>query len=189
MISDIIKESVAAIESLLTIESEIETAIGMISTSILAGGKILTCGNGGSAADAEHFTTEFLCRLKEDRPPIAAVSLTTDGSFLSATANDYGYDEVFARQVRGLGKPGDILIGISTSGNSPNVIEALKAGRESGLKTISMLGHDGGKAKGLADVDLLVPHPDTARIQEAQQVLIHLLCGGVEQRVFPDLEL
>jgi len=189
MLHQTIKDSVAAIESLLTLEDDIQAAIELIAESVLAGGTIMACGNGGSAADSDHFTTEFLCRLKNDRPPIAAVSLTTDGSFLTATANDYDYDQVFRRQVEGLGRKGDVLVGLSTSGNSANVREALLACEAKGVKSVALLGRDGGNCKGIADVDIIVPNEETARVQEAHKVLIHLLCGGVERLVFPDLDL
>ena len=136
------------------------------------------------AADASHFTTELLCRLKDDRPPLAAIALTADSTFLTATANDYGYDEVFARQIQGLGRPGDLLVGITTSGHSPNVRRALEAAKEGDLHTISLLGKDGGACAGLSDVDLLVPNPSTARIQETHQVIIHTLCLIIEHELF-----
>lgn len=189
MLQETIQDSVKAIESLLSIETQIEQAIETIATSVKNGGTIFACGNGGSAADSDHFTTEFLCRLKNDRPPIPAVSLTTDGSFLTATANDYHYDQVFRRQIEGLAKPGDVVVAISTSGNSPNVLQALEACKEKGLSSVSFLGKDGGTCKGIATVDLIVPNQDTARIQEAHKVLIHLLCSGVEKKVYPELDL
>jgi D-sedoheptulose 7-phosphate isomerase len=181
---DTIQASIEAIGQLTGMEAEYEAAVQMLSVSLKSGGKILVCGNGGSAADAAHFATELLCRFEKDRPSLAGIALANDGSFLTATANDYDFSRVFSRQVEGLGNSGDVLVGITTSGNSPNVIEALKTAKEKGLKTLSMLGRDGGKAAGMADVELIVPNQSTARVQEAQQVLIHLLCSGIEREMF-----
>lgn len=186
-IDKIIDESVAAIESLRQVKPQIDAAVELLATALQDGGKILACGNGGSAADGSHFTTEFLCRFVDNRRALPAISLTCDGSFLTATANDYGYDYVFARQIEGLGKAGDVLVAITTSGNSLSVKRALEVAREMGMKSVALLGRDGGGTKGLADVDILVPGTATARIQEAHKVLIHLLCGGVEERLFPEL--
>src|SRR5690606_12219776 len=120
------------------------------------GGKILACGNGGSAADASHFTTELLCRFEGDRKALAAVSLTADGSFLTAAGNDYSFDDVFARQIEGLGKAGDVLVVMSTSGKSANILQAMRVARERGMKTMALLGRNGGDARGLADIEILV---------------------------------
>ncbi len=163
--------------------AEFEAAVEVMSGAIEAGGKILACGNGGSAADASHFMTELLCRFCDDRRSLPGVALTNDGSFLTATANDYGFDHVFARQVEGLGKPGDVLVGISTSGNSPNVLAAIEAANAAGLQTVALLGRDGGDTAGAADIEITVAHEVTARIQEAQKVLIHALCEGIERRL------
>ena len=181
---DTITASIEAIGQLKDMEADYDAAVALLSDSLKAGGKILVCGNGGSAADAAHFATELLCRFEKDRPSLAGIALANDGSFLTATANDYDFSRVFARQVEGLGNKGDVLVGITTSGNSPNVIEAFKTAKEKGVKTLAMLGRDGGNAKGLADVELIVPNPSTARIQEAQQVLIHMLCSGIEREMF-----
>jgi D-sedoheptulose 7-phosphate isomerase len=186
-IDRIIDESAEAIQSIRTLKPLIETGIEILVNSLQSGGKILACGNGGSAADASHFTTEFLCRFVNDRPSLPAISLNCDGSFLTATSNDYGYDYVFARQIEGLGKAEDVLVGITTSGNSSSVTRAIETAKERGMKTIALLGRDGGMAKGLADVDLVVPVNATARIQEAHTVIIHLLCGGTEARIFPEV--
>jgi len=181
---DAVQESVTTLQGLVPLAEPFARAVVIMAVSLKAGGKVLACGNGGSAADAAHFTTELLCRYIGDRPALSAIALTNDGSFLTAAANDYGYDYVFARQVEGLGKEGDVLVGISTSGNSESVNAALRTARERGLKTVSLLGRDGGAARGLADVDLIVPGTATARIQEAHKVIIHAFCQAVENELF-----
>lgn len=146
-------------------------------------GKILACGNGGSAADAQHFAAEMTGRFEKERMELAAVALTTDTSALTAIGNDYGFDHIFSKQVRALGRPGDVLVGISTSGNSANVIEAIKAAHERDMQVIAMTGRDGGKiAAMLKDNDVLlnVPHPRTARIQENHILLIHAMCDCID---------
>jgi D-sedoheptulose 7-phosphate isomerase len=152
----------------------------------LGGGrKILACGNGGSAADSGHFTTELLCRFINDRASLPAISLAQDGGFLTATGNDYGFEHIFSRQVEGLGQAGDVLVAITTSGNSANVVAALRVARERGVRTIALLGRDGGAARGVAEIEFVVAGPETARIQEAHKVLIHAFCAGIEARLFP----
>ena len=146
-------------------------------------GKILACGNGGSAADAQHFAAELTGRFEKERMELAAVALTTDTSALTAIGNDYGFDHVFSKQVRALGRPGDVLIGISTSGNSANIITAIEAAHERDMQVIAFTGRDGGKiAAMLKDNDILlnVPHPRTARIQEVHILLIHALCDCID---------
>ena len=146
-------------------------------------GKILACGNGGSAADAQHFAAEMTGRFEKERMELAAVALTTDTSALTAIGNDYGFDHVFSKQVRALGRAGDVLVGISTSGNSVNVIEAIKAAHERDMHVIAMTGRDGGKiAAMLKDTDVLlnVPYPRTARIQENHILLIHAMCDCID---------
>ena len=146
-------------------------------------GKILACGNGGSAADAQHFAAEMTGRFEKERMELAAVALTTDTSALTAIGNDYGFDHVFSKQVRALGRAGDVLVGISTSGNSANVIEAIKAAHERDMNVIAMTGRDGGKiAAILKDTDVLlnVPYPRTARIQENHILLIHAMCDCID---------
>jgi len=144
---------------------------------------LLVCGNGGSAADASHFATEFVVRFMKDRPPYPAICLTGDGGLLTAAGNDYGFDEIFARQVAAFGLPGDLLICLTTSGKSRNVERALEEAKARKLKTIAFLGRDGGSTIGMADVDLLVRGDLTARIQEAHQLLLHVLCETVESRL------
>ena len=146
-------------------------------------GKILACGNGGSAADAQHFAAEMTGRFEKERMELAAVALTTDTSALTAIGNDYGFDHVFSKQVRALGRAGDVLVGISTSGNSTNIIEAIKAAHERDMHVIAMTGRDGGKiAAMLKDTDVLlnVPYPRTARIQENHILLIHAMCDCID---------
>ena len=149
-------------------------------TTIKDGGKLLLFGNGGSAADAQHLATELTVRYKRDRAPIAAIALTTDTSALTAIGNDLGFDELFARQVRALGNTGDVAIGISTSGRSPNVLRALEAAKEMGLVVAGLSGGDGGAMAGLADPLLIVPSTTTARIQEMHITLGQMLCGALE---------
>ncbi|HET8946980.1 MAG TPA: SIS domain-containing protein [Candidatus Polarisedimenticolia bacterium] len=147
---------------------------------LAAGGKILACGNGGSAADAQHFAAELVGRYRDERPALAAMALTSDGAVLTCLANDYDYDRVFARQVEALGRPGDLLVGISTSGSSPSVVRALETARSRGLKTAALLGRDGGAALRHADLPIVVAGDETARIQEGHALLIHLLCEGLD---------
>jgi D-sedoheptulose 7-phosphate isomerase len=153
--------------------------------SLRAGGKLLLAGNGGSAADAQHIAGEFVSRFAYDRPGLAAVALTTDTSILTAIGNDYGYEQLFARQVRALGRPGDLLLAYSTSGRSPNVLRALEAARELGLVTVGFTGNRGGPMRELCEHLLEVPSADTPKIQEGHLVLGHVFCGLVESEMFP----
>ncbi|WP_189048548.1 D-sedoheptulose 7-phosphate isomerase [Aliidongia dinghuensis] len=148
--------------------------------AIRGGNKIMLFGNGGSAADAQHIATELTIRYIKDRAPIAAIALTTDSSALTAAGNDLGFDEIFARQVAALGKPGDVVIGITTSGTSPNVVAALKTARAMGMVTAAFTGRDGGVMPTLADIPLIVPAQSTRRIQEVHILIGHLLCGALE---------
>ena len=146
-------------------------------------GKFLICGNGGSAADAQHFAAEMTGRFEKERMELAAIALTTDTSALTAIGNDYGFDHIFSKQVRALGRTGDVLVGISTSGNSGNVIEAIQAAHQSGMKVIALTGRDGGKIAQMlqeGDVLLNVPYPRTARIQEVHILLIHAMCDCID---------
>lgn len=163
------------------LEGAIDDATLAVADALRTGGKVLLCGNGGSAADSQHIAAEFVGRFMKERKPLAALALTTDTSILTAIGNDYSYSEVFARQVRACGHPGDCLIGLSTSGNSDSVLEAFVAAKELGMTTISLLGRDGGRARGMANVELIVPSNTTSRIQEAHIFLGHVLCEGVEQ--------
>lgn len=148
--------------------------------SLKSGGKILFFGNGGSAADAQHLATELVVRYRKNRPSLAAIALTTDTSALTAIGNDYGFEDLFFRQVEGLGRKGDVAIGISTSGNSPNVLKALKLARDMGLVTVGFGGGTGGKLPEVCDISLVVPSPVTARIQECHILIGHMLCGAIE---------
>jgi len=162
-----------------------ETAEKM-ALSLRAGQKVLLFGNGGSAADAQHIAAEFVGRFIPDRIPLPAISLATDTSALTALGNDYGYNLVFARQVQALGNAGDIAIGISTSGNSPNVLEAIDAARSKGLMTIGLTGQDGGKMNGRVDVLFRIPSRMTPRIQETHITLGHVLCELIDRELFPE---
>lgn len=152
-------------------------------TTVQSGGKILFFGNGGSAADAQHLATELTVRYKKDRAPIAAIALTTDTSALSAIGNDFGFDFLFSRQVEALGRKGDLAVGISTSGNSPNVLKALESCRATGITTVGFTGETGGKMAALCDILVNVPSKTTARIQEMHILIGHMLCGGLEMKL------
>jgi D-sedoheptulose 7-phosphate isomerase len=162
---------------------QVARAVVAMTDCLRTGGKIMACGNGGSAADAQHFAAELIGRFERERPELAAIALTTDTSILTAVGNDYGYDEIFSKQVRGLGKKSDILIGISTSGNSKNVVKAIEIAKTMGIKIIALTGNGGGKIASLLDADdihLCAPSNRTARIQETHLVLLHALCDGVD---------
>src|SRR5580700_4224906 len=176
-----IEESVVTLRSLSALEQPLHNAVQLISRCLLSGRKLLVCGNGGSASDATHLATEFLCRFKDDRRPYPAISLTANGEFITAVCNDYQADEIFARQVWGLAEKGDVLIVITTSGKSRNVVRALEEAKRKGVESIALLGRDGGFTKGIATIDLIVPGTVTARIQEGQKVLYHVLCEKVEE--------
>jgi D-sedoheptulose 7-phosphate isomerase len=155
--------------------------------SLRAGGKILACGNGGSAADAQHFAAELVNRFEIDRPPLAAVALTTDSSALTSIANDFRYEEVFAKQLRAIGRRGDVLLAISTSGNSASVLEAVAAAQALGIRVVALTGGRGGKLGeriGEADVHISVPHTSTARIQEVHLLALHCLCDAIDFQMF-----
>lgn len=153
----------------------------LIAERMCADGKLMICGNGGSAADSQHIAAEFTGRFIEDRKPLAGLALSTDSSALTCIGNDYSFDEVFARQVAGLGRKEDVLIGISTSGNSRNVIRAVEEAKALGILTIGLLGRDGGQLAALCEHTIVVPSKMTARIQEAHILIGHTICGGVEQ--------
>jgi len=169
--------------SLLDLDAQVAKAADSIEQCLRAGNKLLVCGNGGSAADASHFATEFVVRFMKDRAAYPAICLAADGGLLTAAGNDYGFDEIFARQVAAFGTPGDVLICLTTSGKSKNVIRALEQAKTRQLKTIAFLGRDGGSTIRMADVELLVRSDSTARIQEAHQLLLHVLCEIVESRL------
>jgi len=152
--------------------------------ALRGGGKILVCGNGGSAADAQHFAAELVGRFERERRAIAAVALTTDTSILTSIANDYTYARVFARQIEAIGRAGDVLLGISTSGGSANVVEALAAAKAAGLTTVALTGRDGGVLGAAADIHINVPSPSTARVQEVHRTLLHAMCELVERELY-----
>jgi D-sedoheptulose 7-phosphate isomerase len=171
------------LDALAAMAAPIEAATRRMVTSLQAGGKVMACGNGGSAADSQHFAAELLNRFEKERPPLAAIALTTDTSTLTSIANDYRYEDVFAKQVQALGRSGDVLLAISTSGNSPNVIEAIHAARARGVTVVALTGRKGGKMAALLgpdDIHLCVPTERTARIQEVHLLTIHCLCDGID---------
>src|SRR5438552_6714591 len=185
--SEILKSAIAAatktLQSIVDLESQIAKAADLIADCLTNEKKVLACGNGGSAADAADFCTEFACRFLEDRRPYPAINLSQGGSLITATGNDYGFEEIFARQVAAFGKTGDVVIAISTSGKSANIRRALEEAKTHGLTMIALLARDGGSAKDIADIDLVVPADSTARIQEAHKFLLHVLCEIVESRL------
>jgi D-sedoheptulose 7-phosphate isomerase len=158
-----------------------------IAASMQAGGKYLLCGNGGSAADSQHIAGEFISRLMFDHPALPAVALTTDSSSITATGNDYGYEHIFARQVTGLGRPGDVLLAISTSGNSPNVLAAIATAKAQGMTVHGFTGGTGGRMAALCDRVLIAPSPWTPVIQQIHITAAHIVCALVERAMFPDL--
>ncbi|MDT9547678.1 MAG: D-sedoheptulose 7-phosphate isomerase [Chlorobium phaeovibrioides] len=161
--------------------SEIEAIGKCLLDVLLRGNKILICGNGGSAADAQHFAAELTGRFETERRPLPGLALTTDTSALTAIGNDYGFDEIFVRQLRALGVPGDLLIAISTSGNSRSVISAVNEAKAIGMTTVGFLGRDGGKIALITDLNFVVPSSSTARIQEGHILLVHLLCQLIDE--------
>ena len=180
---DAIAAATETLRSLSSLEAPMTEAADLIEQCLRAGNKLLVCGNGGSAADASHFATELVVRFAKDRRAHPAICLASDGGLLTAAANDYGFNEIFARQVAAFGQPGDALICLTTSGKSKNVVRALEEAKARKLKTIAFLGRDGGSTIGMADIDLLIRSDSTARIQEAHQLLLHVLCETIESRL------
>lgn len=169
----------------------IANAVQALLACVTSGGKVLACGNGGSAADAQHFAAEFVGRFERERPELAAIALTTDSSILTAVGNDYGFDVIFSRQVRALGQAGDVLIAITTSGNSENVLKAVEAAHERDMVVIGLSGRGGGKLnRALRDTDvhICVPHERTARVQEVHLLTLHCLCDAVDDLLLGDTE-
>ncbi len=176
------------IEAAETLPESIAKAANIMVEALMNGNKILSCGNGGSAGDAQHFSSELLNRYERERPSLPAMALTTDTSTLTSIANDYSYDEVFSKQVRALGQPGDILLAISTSGNSKNVINAMQAALSRDMTIVALTGKDGGEMAGFLganDVEIRVPSNRTARIQDVHLLAIHNLCDCIAEAVFP----
>ena len=169
----------------------IAAAVSSVLASVTSGGKVLACGNGGSAADAQHFAAEFVGRFERERPELGAIALTTDSSIITAIANDYSFDQIFAKQVRALGQSGDVLLAITTSGSSPNVLAAIQAAHERDMTVVALTGKGGGKmsqALRETDVHICVPHDRTARIQEVHLLAIHCICDGVDAQLLGDTE-
>ncbi len=183
VIETAIKNACTTISSIREMRDGIARAAEMIGDCLLGGGKLLACGNGGSAADAADFTTEFACRFLGERRPYPALNLSMGGSLVTATGNDYGFDDVFARQVQAFGKERDVLVAISTSGKSANIQRALETAKAGKLRTIGLLGRDGGICAGMAEIDLIVPGRETARIQEAHKFILHVICQIIEPRL------
>lgn len=183
-VRDHFAESIATKQTSADVLVESIAAAGrVLSDALLADGKILSCGNGGSAADAQHFSSELLNRFEMERPGLPAMALTTDASTVTSISNDYSYEEIFSKQVRALGKPQDVLLGISTSGNSENVIRAIAAAHERGMKVVAFSGRDGGRMADIfaeGDVEIRVPATRTARIQEVHLLVIHCLCDLID---------
>lgn len=170
-------------EAAEVLSAPVADAVALLTATLAADRKLLICGNGGSAGDSQHLAAELVGRFERERPELAAIALTTDSSILTAVANDYAFEQVFARQVRALGREGDVLVAISTSGNSPSVLAAARAARERGLAIVALTGRGGGKLGEMleaGDVHLCVPHQRTARIQEVHLLIVHCLCDGID---------
>ena len=180
-----IADARATLQQLAGLEAQVEAAAALIADVLLSGHKLLACGNGGSAADASHLTTEFVSRFDRERRAYPAISLATHGGDLTAIGNDYSFADLFARQVQAFGKPGDVLVAFTTTGRSENVFRALMTAKELNVKTIAFLGRDGDKCAGLADIEFLVAGKKTARIQEGHKFLLHTVCELVEEQLAP----
>ena len=174
-----------------SLSKPIAAAVQAMLACVTSGGKVLACGNGGSAADAQHFAAEFIGRFERERPELGAIALTTDSSILTAIANDYAFDRIFAKQVRGLGQAGDVLLAMSTSGNSANILAAIEAAHEREMTVVALTGRGGGKITNLlreTDVHVCVPHDRTARIQEVHLLVLHCICDGVDTQLLGEQE-
>lgn len=183
-IKDLIGEIVENFSKLKNKSDDIQKIANLWIEALQNGNKVIFCGNGGSAADSQHLAAELMGRYKFDRNPMPALSLTTDTSALTAIGNDYGYNKVFSRPLKGIGQKGDVLVGISTSGNSENILDAFRVARENGIKTVALTGNSGGKMKELADIALNVPSDVTNNIQEMHIACGHMICGLVEEHFF-----
>jgi D-sedoheptulose 7-phosphate isomerase len=178
-------------QSAQALSKPIAAAVGALLMCVTGGGKVMACGNGGSAADAQHFAAEFVGRFERERPELGAIALSTDSSILTAIANDYHFDQIFSKQVRALGQPGDVLLAISTSGNSRNVLAAIESAHERDLIVVALTGKGGGKIGQVlreTDVHICVPHDRTARIQEVHLLVLHCLCDGVDSQLLGEQE-
>lgn len=180
MIKKELEEHKKTAEAIFELQDEIKKACEMAVSTLKNGGKILLCGNGGSAGDAQHIAAELSGRYKKERAGLAGIALTTDTSALTAIGNDYGYEFVFSRQLEAIGRSGDLLIAISTSGNSPNVIKALKTANDMGVRTLGLSGKDGGTMNGLCELNLIMPSSDTPRIQEMHILIGHTICQAID---------
>ena len=180
---DNLKQHNSLMAELGNLEPDIVTASQMAAQALLKGGKILLCGNGGSAADSQHLAGELMGRFIKERRPLAAIALSTDTSVLTCIGNDYTFDEIFSRQLQGLGRPGDVLIGISTSGNSRNIVRAVEMALKLNIQTMGLLGNDGGRLRHLCEHSIVVPSKVTARIQESHILIGHTICGLIEQEL------
>jgi len=188
VLNDIIEESFADHSKVIELVrgnllGNIESIAYLLGQTLISGGTIFWCGNGGSAADSQHMAAELVGRFKKNRRALRSLALTTDTSILTCVANDYDYESIFSRQVEAMGRQGDVLIGISTSGNSVNVIRAFEVAKSAGIKTVALLGKDGGKCKVMADNALIIPSQNTARIQEAHILIGHVLCELIEKEM------
>jgi D-sedoheptulose 7-phosphate isomerase len=179
----LVAEACRTFQSLTAQENAFQKVAAAAVAALKSGGKLLTCGNGGSAADAMHLAEELVGRYRNKRPSLPAISLNADATLLTCIGNDYGFDEVFSRQVEGLAGKNDLLICFSTSGNSPNILRALDAARAKGVKSVALLGKDGGKAKGKADFEIIVANTDAGRVQEAHTLLLHALLEVIEREI------
>jgi len=178
-------------QSAQTLSKPIAAAVGALLMCVTGGGKVMACGNGGSAADAQHFAAEFVGRFERERPELGAIALSTDSSIMTAIANDYHFDQIFSKQVRALGQSGDVLLAISTSGNSRNVLAAIESAHERDLIVVALTGKGGGKIAQVlreTDVHICVPHERTARIQEVHLLVLHCLCDGVDSQLLGEQE-
>ncbi|MCK5543914.1 MAG: D-sedoheptulose 7-phosphate isomerase [Desulfobulbaceae bacterium] len=190
IITKSLKDSISAKEEFVRVQmEEIIRLAGWIIETIKEGGKILIFGNGGSAADAQHMAAEFVNRFLIDRPPLAAIALTTDSSILTSVGNDFSFDDIFEKQILALGKPGDLALGISTSGNSPNVIKGIQTAKKSGLKTAILTGGSGGRLRDIAGLSLIVPTDMTPHIQEVHLWIEHILCRLVDEALYGDVSV
>ncbi|MCU0495038.1 MAG: SIS domain-containing protein [Chloroflexaceae bacterium] len=181
-----LNELVAVLHAFAPQAEAVERVVTLVADGLLAGHTLFTCGNGGSATDAMHLAEELVGRYRGNRRPLPAVSLNADPTALTCIANDFGFEQVFARQLKALARPGDMLVVFSTSGNSPNILRALEAARNAGVVCIALLGKDGGPALALADYAIVVPSQNSARIQEVHTLLLHAMCEAVEQQVAQD---
>ncbi|HKB91815.1 MAG TPA: SIS domain-containing protein [Opitutaceae bacterium] len=175
-----LQETLRTFQALTTIRPQIDQAGQLILATLQAGKKLILCGNGGSAAEAQHFSTELVGRYAKNRRALPAIALTADGSLITCIGNDYGYDEIFTRQISGLAQSGDLVVVLTSSGNSPNILSALREAQKLGLKSVAFLGRGGGKAKGMATVDLIIPGNSGASAQESHLFLIHHFCELID---------